>query len=181
MTLHHHHSCNPAIIATINTLSKSDSIQNLKITNLCGHLLFDSSVDPALLAGVDDADDKDTSFAGVHDEDTSFPGVPVPNTTATIATNTDDNSDAESAHNSIDPNEANNNSSNSSIHSTQSHLSVPSSTSEPPQHPLDDEDNLFEDQTEPDDVELPELETQVPILHHSERVSLPPSDYIPWI
>ena len=47
------------MIATINTLGKSDGIQNLnlKITNLNGHLLFDSSVDPALLAGVDDADD----------------------------------------------------------------------------------------------------------------------------
>ena len=52
-----------AMIATINALGKSDGIQNLKITNLCGQLLFDSSVDPALLAGVDDTDDKDTSFA----------------------------------------------------------------------------------------------------------------------
>ena len=32
-----------------------DSIQNLKITKLFGHLLFDS-MDPALLAGVDDND-----------------------------------------------------------------------------------------------------------------------------
>ena len=38
----------PAIIVTINALSKSDSIQNLKITNLCIHLLFDS-MDPVLL------------------------------------------------------------------------------------------------------------------------------------
>ena len=81
-------------MATINTLSKSNGIQNLKITNLCGHLLFDSSMDPTLLAEVDDIDDKDTSFAGVHDKDTSSAGVPVPNTT--IMTNTDDNSDAES-------------------------------------------------------------------------------------
>ena len=58
-------------------------------------------MDPALLAGVDDTDDKDTSFAGVHDEDTSFAGVPVPNTT--IATNADNNLDAESKHNSIGP------------------------------------------------------------------------------
>ena len=48
----------PAIIATINALGKSDDIQNLKITDLCRHLLFDS-MDPAFLAGVDDDDDKD--------------------------------------------------------------------------------------------------------------------------
>ena len=53
-----------------------------------------------MLAGVDDTDDEDTSFA-VYDEDTSLAGVPVPNTT--IMTNSDDNSDAESNHNSIDP------------------------------------------------------------------------------
>ena len=58
-------------------------------------------MDPALLAGVDDTDDEDTSFAGVHDKDTSFAGVPVPNTT--LATNADDNSDADSVHKSIDP------------------------------------------------------------------------------
>ena len=95
------------VIATINALSQSDGIQNLKITNLHRHLLFDSSVDPALLAGGDDTDDKDTSFAGVHDKDTSFAGVPVPKTT--IEPNADDNSDTGSNHNSIDPNEANNN------------------------------------------------------------------------
>ena len=44
-------------------------------------------------------------------------------------------------------------------------------TNEPPQHPLDEE--------EPDNIELPELETQVPVLHGSERVSVPPSNYIP--
>ena len=85
-----------------------------------------------MLAGVDDADDEDTSFAGVHNKDTSFAGVPVPNTTATIATNADDNSDAESGHNSIDCNEADDNSSKASIHSTGSHLSIHSATSEPP-------------------------------------------------
>ena len=58
------------------------------------------------------------SFAGVHSKDTSFAGVPVPNTTATIMTNTDDNLDAESDHNSFDPNEADDNSSKASIHST---------------------------------------------------------------
>ena len=47
----------PTLIATINALGKSDSIQNLKI-------LFDS-MDPALLAGVDDNDDDDTSLTGV--------------------------------------------------------------------------------------------------------------------
>ena len=111
----------PTIIATIDALSKSNGIQNLKITNLCGHHLFDSSMDPALLAGVND-DDKDndehTSLAGVHDEDT------------------------ESNHNSIDPNEANDNSMKASIHSTRSHMSVHSATNEPPQHPPDEEDNL---------------------------------------
>ena len=79
---------------TIDALGKSDGIQSLKINNLHGHLLFDSSEDPALLAGVDDTDDKDTSLAG----------VPVANTT--IVTNDDDDSDAESNHNSSDPNEA---------------------------------------------------------------------------
>ena len=107
-------------------------------------------------------------------------GVPVPNTTATVATNADDNLDTKSDHNSIDPNEANDNSSKASIHSTRSHLSVYSVTNDPPQHP-DDEDNLSEDQTKPDDVELPKLETQVPILCQSKRVSVPPSDYIPWM
>ena len=75
---------------TINALRKSNGIQNLKITDLCRHLLFDST-DPALLAGVDDDDD---------DDNTSLAGVPIP-----IMTNDDDNaSDAESDHNSIDPN-----------------------------------------------------------------------------
>ena len=44
---------------------------------------------------------------------------------------------------------------------------------EPQQHPLDEE--------ELDDIELPELETQAPILCCSESVSVPPSDYIPWM
>ena len=71
----------PTIIVTINALSKSNGIQNLKITNLHGHLLFDST-DPALLAGVDDDNDEDTSLAGVHGDDTSsFAGVPIPTTT----------------------------------------------------------------------------------------------------
>ena len=143
--------------------------KNLKITDLCRHLLFDSSKDPALLAGGDDADDKDTSLAGVHSDDTSLAGVPVHNTT--ITTNNDNDSDAESDHNSVDPNEADNNSSKASVHSTRSHIPVHSTTSEPPQHPPDEE--------EPDDIELPELETQVPIACQSERVSVPPSDYIP--
>ena len=114
---------------------------------------------PCLLAGVDHADDKD-------DKDTSLVGVPVPNTT--IMTNTDNNSDEESDHNF---NEADDNSSKASVHSTGSHISVHSTTSEPPQHPLDEE--------ELDDVELPELETKVPVLCQSKRVSVPPSDYIP--
>ena len=86
-------------------------------------------MDPALIAGVDDADDKATSFAGVHDEATSFAGVLVPNTTVT--TNADNTLDEESNHNSIDPKKADDNSSKASIHSTRSHLSIHSSTSEP--------------------------------------------------
>ena len=163
----------PTIIVTIDALGKSNGIQNLKITDHHGHLLFDSSMDPALLAGVDDVDDKDTSFAGLHDEDTSFAGLPVPNTT--IMTNADNDSDAESNHNFIDPNEADDNSSKASIHSTRSHISIHSDISEPPQHPPDEEDHLSKDQTKPDDIELPKLETQVPyyvdlkesLSHHS--------------
>ena len=158
MSLCHCCNFNPTIIATINALS-----------NLCGHLLFDSSVDPALPSGVDDADDEDTSLAGVHDEDTSLAGVPVPNTT--ITTNADNDSDAKSDHSSIDSNKANDNSSKASVHSTGSNIPIHSTTSEPPQHSPDEE--------EPDNIELPELETQVPVLHHSERVSVPPSNYIP--
>ena len=61
---------------TTDALGKSDGIQNLKITNLHGHLSFDS-MDPALLAGVDDDDEhEDTSLAGVHGDDTSLAGVP---------------------------------------------------------------------------------------------------------
>ena len=131
-------------------------------------------MDPALLAGVDDADDEDTSFPGVDDEDTSFAGVddedtsfagvddedtsfarvddedtsfagvPVPNTT--VMTNADDNLDAKSNHNSVDPNKPDRNSSKASVHSTRSNLSVHSATGEPPQHPPDEEDNISEDQ-----------------------------------
>ena len=154
MTLCHRCSCNPTIMVTINALGKSNGIQNLKITDLHGHLLFYSFVDPSLLAGVEDADDEDTSFAGSHDEDI-------------IVTNADDNSDAESDHSSIDPNKANDNSSKASIHSTRSHLSVHSATSESPQHPPDEEDKLSEDQTKLDNKEFSKLETQVPVLCQS--------------
>ena len=62
ITLCHCHSHN---LVTINDLGKSNGIQSFKITNLCGHLLFDS-MDPALLVGVhNDDDDDDTSLAGV--------------------------------------------------------------------------------------------------------------------
>ena len=71
-------------------------------------------------------------------------------------TNADDDLDAESNHNSIDPNKADNNSSKASIHSNGSYISNYSATSEPPQHPPDEEDN---------NEELPEPETQVPQLH----------------
>ena len=43
----------------------------------------------------------------VHFLSTSFAGVPIPKTT--VMTNADNNPDAESDHNSIDPHEANNN------------------------------------------------------------------------
>ena len=136
---------------TINALGNSDSILNLKITDLHGHLLFDST-DPALLAGVDDDDDDNTSLAGVQGNDTSLAGVPIPITT----NNNDDDSDTESDHNSIDPNKADYNSSKASVHSTGSQAPVHSMTSEPPQLPLNEE--------EPDNTQLPELETQVPVL-----------------
>ena len=74
-------------------------------------------------------------------------------------------------HNSVEPNVANDNSRKASIHSTRSHIPVHNMTDEPPQHPLDEEAL--------DNIELPELETQVPVLHQFERVSVPPSDYIP--
>ena len=45
-------------------------------------------MDPALLAGVDDDNDEDTSFAGVHGNDTSLARVPIP--TTTIMTNDHD-------------------------------------------------------------------------------------------
>ena len=54
-----------------------------------------------------DDEDEDTSLAGVHDKVTYLPGVPVPNTS--VVTNEEDDSDAESDHNSVDPNEANDN------------------------------------------------------------------------
>ena len=159
----------PAIIVTIDTLGKSNSIQNLKITNLCRHLIFDFT-DPALLAGVDDGNDNDTSLAGVQGDDTSLAGVPIPITT----TNDEDASDAESDHNSVDPNEADDNSSKASIHSTRSQAPVHTTTDEPPQLPPDEEEP---DNT--DDTQLPQLETQVPVVSQSERVSVPPSDFKP--
>ena len=134
-----------------------------------------------MLAGVDDANDEYTSLAGVHDIDTSLAGVAVPNTVTNtpVMTNTDDNLDTESDHNSVDSNEANDISSKASIYSTRSHICIHSATSEPPQHPADEKANLSEDQTELNDIELPKLETQDPVLHQSERVSVAPSDYIP--
>ena len=120
-------------------------------------------MDPVLLAGVDEGNDGDTSLAG----------VPIP-----IMTNNDndDDLDAESDHNSIDPNKADNNSCKASVHSTGSQAPVDIMIDESPQLPLDEEelDGM-------DDTQLPELETQVPILHQSKRVSVPPSDYIPQL
>ena len=128
-------------------------------------------MEPALLAGVDDDGDDDTSLEGMHVDDTSLARFPIP--TMTAATNDDDDSDAESNHNSIDPNEAKDSSSKALVHSTGSHIPVHSTTCEAKQHPPDKE--------EPDDIELPELETQVPILCGSKRVSVPPSNHIPWM
>ena len=45
-------------------------------------------------------------------------------------------------------------------------------TDEPPQLPLDEEEL-----DKMDDIQLPELETQVPTLCRSKTVSVPPSDY----
>ena len=117
--------------------------------------LFDS-MDPALLVGVDDNNDNDTSPVGVQGDNTSLAGVPIP-----IATNDDDDDylDTESNHTSVDPNETDDDSSKPSIHSTGSQAPVHTTTDEPPQLPLDKEepDNM-------DNTQLPELETQVPIL-----------------
>ena len=100
-------------------------------------------MDPDLLTGVGDDNDNDASLAG----------VPIP-----IMTNdNNDDLDSESDHNSVDLNEVTDNSSNASILSTGSHAPVHNTTDEPPQHPLDEE--------ELDDIELPELETQVPVQH----------------
>ena len=154
-TIHHCHSHNPTKIVTIDALHKSDGIQNQKITNLYRHLIFDST-DPALLAGVDDDIDDNTSLAGVQGNDTSLAGVLIP---IAINNTDDDNSDAESNHNSVDPNEADDNSNKVSLHSTRSQAPVHNTTDEPPQLPPDEEelDNM-------DDTKLPELETQVPTL-----------------
>ena len=159
----------PAIITTIDALSKSNGFRYLNISDLHGHYLFDFSMDPALLAGVDHADDEDRSFAG----------VPVPNTT--VMTNAGNNSDAESDHISVDPNKADDNSSKASVHNTGSNISIHSVTSEPPQRHLDEEDNLSDDQTELDNVELPEPETK--FLYHvdlKESVSHHLTTYLGW-
>ena len=158
----------PTIIVTINALGKSNGIQNLKITDLHGHHLSDS-MDPALLAGVDDNDDDDTSLAGVQGDNTSLAGVLIP---IVINDAGNDNLDAESDHNSVDPNEADDNSSKASLHSTRSQAPDHNTTDEPLQLPPDEEDldNM-------DNTQLPELETQV--LHRSKRVCVPPSNYIP--
>ena len=99
-------------------------------------------MDPALLAEVDDGDNEDTSIAGVQNEDIEL--------------------DTESNHNSIDPNEDDNNSSKASVHSTGSQASIHSS--EPPQHPPNDNDNSSQEQSELVNDNVPKLETQVPVL-----------------
>ena len=65
-------------------------------------------MNPALLAGVDENDDEDTSLAGVQGDDTSIGGVPIP-----IATNNDDDN--------LDTESDDDNSIKASIHSTRSH------------------------------------------------------------
>ena len=99
---------------------------------------------------MDDDDDEDTSLAGVQGNNISLAGMPIP--TTTVVTNDDGDLDGESNHNSVDPNKTDENSSIASIHSTRSQVAVQSTTSEPPQHPLDEE--------KPDNIELPELETK---------------------
>ena len=112
-------------------------------------------MDPTLSAGVDDDNDNDTPLAGVQGNDTPLAGVSIPITT----NDDDDTSDAESDHNSIDPNEANDNSSKASVHLNRSHTSVHNMMDEPPQLPHHEE--------ELDNTQLPELETKVSILCRS--------------
>ena len=107
-------------------------------------------------------------------DDTSLAGAPIP-----IMTNDDNkvSSDAKSDHNSVYPNEADNNSSKASLHSTGSKAPVHNMNDEPPQLPPDEEE--LDNMDDMDDTQLLETETQVPILHQSKRVSVPPSNYIP--
>ena len=109
-----------------------------------------------MLAGADDDDDDDTSLAGVQGDDTSLAGVLIP---IVINDADHDNSDAESDHNSIDPNEASDDSSKASLHSTRRQAPVHNAADEPPQLPPDEEelDNM-------DDTQLPEPATQVTTL-----------------
>ena len=102
---------------------------------------------------MNDNDDDDTSLAGVQGDDTSLAGVPIP---VMINDDKEDNSDAESNHNSANPNEADNNSSKASMHSTRSQAPAHSLSDEPPHLPPDEEDT--------DDTQPPKLETHVPIL-----------------
>ena len=116
-------------------------------------------------AGVDDADDKDTSFIGVHDDDTSLAGVPLPFQQMQITTWTQ---------------------SLITSHLTGMRLMTiqakhPYTALGTTYAPLYEEANLFKDQTELDNIEFLKLETQVPILCQSKRISVPPSDYIPWM
>ena len=56
----------PAIIATINALGKSDGIQNLKITDLCRHLLFDDRIPSTTPGAEPPRDAKDSGSARSH-------------------------------------------------------------------------------------------------------------------
>ena len=75
---------------TINALSKSDSIQNLKITDLHTHLLFDCT-DPILLAGVDNDNHEDTSLEGVQGDNTFLACVPYNDKNTSLAGEQGDN------------------------------------------------------------------------------------------
>ena len=86
----------------------------------------------------------------------SLAGVLIP-----IITNDDDEADLDtkSNHNSVDPNEADDNSSIASLHSTGSQAPVHITNDEPSQLPLEEEEA-----DDMDDTQIPEMETQVPIL-----------------
>ncbi len=154
-----------SIVAAVDALGKSDGIQNLKITDLRGRLLYDSTTDTALLAGVDnDEDDQD---------DTSVTGVPVPTDAAEEDNDEDTDSEDESDHDSIDPNEQDDGSSKASVQDDDDDT--------PPDPPQEGEDPPPDDgeDVEEDDEGLPQLPVQVPEVRRMTRTSVPPKNYEP--